>query len=133
MGDCGELVGRPLKEIDAEQVFKLAAVGLTQKDIAEFFDVSQPTISERFSIEYHRARRYWKLSLRRAQFVRATRDRSDSMLIHLGKTYLGQGDKLQITTKEAPKFIDRANNPRDKAIAHGSNGNGHTNGNGLAP
>ena len=126
-------MARPLKPIDAEQVFKLAQVGLTQKDIAEFFDVSQPTISERFSIEYHRARRYWKLSLRRAQFVRATRDRSDSMLIHLGKTYLGQGDKITVTTKEQNKWVDRANNPRDKQSVPSGNGtNGHTNGNGLA-
>ncbi len=121
-------MARPLKQIDAEQVFKLAQVGLTQKEIAEFFDVAQQTISERFKVEYHRARRYWKLSLRRAQFVRATRDRSDSMLIHLGKTYLGQGDKLEITTKQKPAYIQRAMNARDEKTLASTNGNsnGHT-------
>jgi hypothetical protein len=33
------------------------------------------------------------MSLRRAQTVRAIKDRSDSMLIHLGKTYLGQVER----------------------------------------
>ncbi len=121
-------MARPLKPIDGEQVFKLAKVGLTQKDIAEFFECSQQTISERFAVEYHRARRYWKMSLRRAQFIRATRDRSDSMLIHLGKTYLGQGDKLEITNKQKPAYIQRAMNVRDQQTVANTNGstNGHT-------
>jgi hypothetical protein len=30
------------------------------------------------------------MSLRRAQYLRATKDRSDTMLVHLGRNYLGQ-------------------------------------------
>ncbi len=123
-------MARPLTPIDAEQVYKLAKLGCTQEEIGEFFGVSQTVISTRFAMEYSRARADWKQSLRRAQTIRALRDRSDNMLIHLGKTYLGQVDKLQVTTREVPKWIDRANNPRDKQ--HEPT-NGHTNGSGLAP
>jgi hypothetical protein len=37
-----------------------------------------------------RARAHAKMSIRRAQYVRAIRDKSDKMLIFLGKCYLGQ-------------------------------------------
>jgi predicted transcriptional regulator len=49
-------VGRPLKPIDAEMVRKLAKIGCTQRDIAEFFDVSQSVISERFRSDFQLAR-----------------------------------------------------------------------------
>ncbi len=38
---------------------------------------------------------------------------------------------LEVTTKEAPKYIDRAHNRRDKELEH-SNGSTSTNGNGVA-
>ncbi len=58
---------------------------------------------------------------------------SDVMLIHLGKVYLGQTDRVDVTSGDKPlKYIDRANNPRDaKQLEHSTNGNG--NGNGVAP
>ena len=93
-------VGRPLKDIDAEQVYKLARMGCTQQEIAEFFGCTQSVISDRFSMDYLRARGDWKQSLRRAQTIRAVKDRSDSMLIHLGKVYLGQADVTEVVTRE---------------------------------
>jgi hypothetical protein len=83
-------MGRPLKPIDAEQVYRLARLGCTQQEIADFFGCHPDTIRDRFSTELARARAAWKMSIRRAQTVRAIRDRSDTMLIHLGKTELGQ-------------------------------------------
>jgi len=41
-------MGRPPKDIDAEMVRKLAKIGCTQKDIAEFFHCAHSVISERF-------------------------------------------------------------------------------------
>ena len=81
---------RPKARISAAQVSKLAALGCSQDDIAEVFGVDQSTISKRFASEFARARGRWKTSLRRAQTIRAVKDRSDAMLIHLGKVYLGQ-------------------------------------------
>jgi hypothetical protein len=111
----GVRVGRPPKDIDADQVFRLARLGLTQADIAEVFDVSQSVISERFRSEFTRARGHWKLSLRLAQWKRAKAG-SDAMLIHLGKSVLGQTYKLDITAKGGlPTVVcfERAHNPRD--------------------
>ncbi len=119
-------MGRPLKEIDAEQVFKLAQLGCTQEEIGDFFGVSQQCISERFQVEYTRARSHWKQSLRRAQTRRAIRDGSDSMLIHLGKTYLGQTDRLDVTsngTSVQPVFR-RIDNARDEGVRPPASTNG---------
>jgi predicted XRE-type DNA-binding protein len=88
------VAGRPRKELNAEQVHKLARLGCTQEEIADILGCSQATISERFSIECSHARAELKMSLRRAQVHRATKDRSDTMLIHLGKVYLGQGTTI---------------------------------------
>lgn len=54
------------------------------------------------------------MSLRRAQFVRATKDRSDTMLIHLGKTELNQGEKMtgaQVKAKILFETIDDGRDP----------------------
>ncbi len=54
------------------------------------------------------------------------------MLIHLGKTYLGQTDRVDVTSNGKPvAYVDRATNPRDKAVVH-ANGSTSTNGNGMA-
>jgi hypothetical protein len=81
---------RPRKPIDKGQVIKLARLGCTQDEIAEFFDVDRSTISRRFAREVSRARAACKIALRRAQMHRAIKGKSDAMLIHLGKVYLGQ-------------------------------------------
>jgi transcriptional regulator len=83
-------VGRKLRKIDPEQVVRLAKIGCTQQEIADILGESQQTISRRFGLQITRARASLNMSLRRAQFKRAVKDRSDAMLIHLGKVYLGQ-------------------------------------------
>ena len=92
-------MGRPLKDIDGEQVYKLAKLGCTQEEIGEFFGCARSVITERFSTEYTRARAGWKQSIRRAQTIRAIKDRSDTMLLHLGKCYLGQESTTEPITK----------------------------------
>lgn len=85
--------GRPRKELDPEQVFKLARIGCTQAEIADVFNVSVSTIKRNYATECARAQGEFKTSLRRSQYLRAVRDKSDTMLVHLGKHYLGQADK----------------------------------------
>lgn len=91
-------MGRPLKDIDATDVYKLAKIGCTLQDIAEFFGCDEKTIRNRFSEEFREGKEQGKISLRRLQWKRA-RAGSDAMLIHLGKVYLGQTDRLDVTTK----------------------------------
>jgi hypothetical protein len=106
-------MGRPLKPIDADQVYRLARLGCTQDEIADVFGVHQATISRRFASEFARARSECRISLRRAQFRRAIEDRSDSMLIHLGKVYLGQGERSNPSEPglSVPLAYDEYGNP----------------------
>jgi hypothetical protein len=110
-------MGRPTKDIDGELVRKLAAIGCTQADVAEFFDVSQSVISERFRSDFQLGRAESKISLRRAQWRSAMKG-SDRMLVHLGKVYLGQTDRLDVTNNNAKTVfvIERAHNPRDRDL-----------------
>jgi hypothetical protein len=94
-------MGRPAKPIDAEMVRKLARLGCTQEDIAEFFDCAQSVISERFRLDFQLGRVESRISLRRLQW-KAARAGSSSMLIHLGKVYLGQISRLDVTSGGEP-------------------------------
>lgn len=119
-------MGRPLKDIDGEQVFKLAKLGLTQGEIAEVFGCDQSVISRRFASEFSSARGLWKMSIRRAQTRRAVKDGSDAMLIHLGKSYLGQTDRLDIQSDGKPiqPIFRRVDNPRDEGVRSPASTNG---------
>lgn len=86
-------MGRPLKPIDAEQVYKLARLGCTQDEIGDYFGCVRSVISDRFRPEFELGRAASKMSLRRWQMKRAQAG-SDAMLIHLGKHHLGQGTGL---------------------------------------
>lgn len=101
--------GRPRKELDSEQVYKLARIGCTQADIADIFGVSVSTIKRNYATDCARAQGEFKTSLRRAQYMRAVKDKSDTMLVHLGKHYLGQGEKGQ--SQEVKVVVER----RDRA------------------
>jgi hypothetical protein len=87
---------------------------LTQAEIADVFNVSPSVISDRFRTEIARARAHWKTSLRRAQWKRAKAG-SDAMLIHLGKSKLGQTYKVDVATTGKPTmvYVQHADNPRD--------------------
>jgi hypothetical protein len=110
-------MGRPAKDIDPELVRKLAKLGCNQDEIADFFGVTQSVISERFRSDFHLGSAESKISLRRAQWRSAMKG-SDRMLIHLGKVYLGQTDRLDVTTKGKPAvvYIEKANNERDAEL-----------------
>ncbi len=107
-------MGRPPKPIDAEQVFKLARLGCTQQDIADFFGCDEKTIRNRFSEDYRVGKEAGKISLRHLQWKRA-RAGSDPMLIHLGKTTLGQTDRLDVTSdgNAVQPIFRRVDNARD--------------------
>jgi hypothetical protein len=109
-------MARPVKPIDAEMVRKLAKIGCTQRDIAEFFDCSQSVISERFRSDFQLGQAQSRISLRRAQFKRAMAG-SDAMLIHLGRSVLGQNYKVDVTPP-APQiiYVERAHNLRDEQL-----------------
>lgn len=98
--------GRPKKEIDQTQFEKLCAICCTQKEIADFFDCSIDTINRwckrtyklTFADTYEKKSAPGKISLRRWQF-KAAEAGNTSLLIFLGKQYLGQSDRVETENK----------------------------------
>jgi len=89
--------GRPKKVIDYDMVKKLAHIHCTQQEIANILEVSVDTLQrdEEFCGIYKKAMDDAKASLRRLQFRKAESG-NPTMLIWLGKQYLGQTDKQDI-------------------------------------
>jgi hypothetical protein len=88
-------MARPLKTIDPDQVFRLARIGCTNDEIGSILGIDGERIRVRFQQELIRGRGCLKSSLRRKQYLRAVKDGSDTMLIHLGKFYLDQQDRAK--------------------------------------
>lgn len=96
--------GRPKKPLNYELADELARIFCTQEEIASILGVSRRTLQrdEKFMEIYNRGIDEGKSSLRRQQW-KAAQKGNTSMLIWLGKQYLGQRDKLEnedITNRE---------------------------------
>ena len=74
-----------------KQVIKLASEGWKIVEIADHFGVSRDVIHERFATEIRKGKDKLKSTLRIAQ-VRAAKQGNGTMLVWLGKQYLGQSD-----------------------------------------
>lgn len=92
------LRGRPKIVIPYEQVRKLARLQCTQQEIADCLDISIDTLQrdERFMELYRRGMNHGRMSVRRAQY-RAMLQGNQTMLVWLGKQYLGQRDSHEFT------------------------------------
>jgi len=90
--------------IPSDKVLMLARLGLTNVDIARFFECDEGTIRKRFAAKIEKARSERKAKLFEKQWKRAM-DGSDTMLIWLGKQE-GQTDKTQsdLTSGGKPLF-----------------------------
>lgn len=85
---------RVKKDISIEkQVEKLASYGLTNKEIAEALGFDDSTLKRRFENFLTKGKANLKQRLKRKQIDVALAG-NVSMLIWLGKQYLGQADKL---------------------------------------
>ena len=92
--------GRPKKEINLEQLQKLCAIHCTGEECAAVMDMDYDTLNARvkesgyegFSDYYKKNTGQGKASLRRLQW-QAAQGGNITMLIWLGKQYLGQADK----------------------------------------
>ncbi len=116
-------MGRPLKEIDADEVFKLARLGCTMEEIGDYFGCDKSTICRRFPTEFELGKAGCKTSIRRWQMKKG-RAGCTTMLIHLGKTYLGQTDRLEVSGTAIQPVFQRIDNSRDEAIQPSAPTNG---------
>ncbi len=118
-------MGRPLAQIDAEQVFKLAQLGCTYKEIGQKFGVDESTVRKRFSVEKELGDASGKTAIRRWQMKRAKAG-SDNMLALLGKARLGQTERLDLTSdgQSVQPIFRRIDNARDEGIRPTATSNG---------
>ncbi len=86
-------MARPKIEIDAKLVAKKVAQGAKVTEIADFFEVSTDTIYRNYAAQLAKGRGERNLTLREYQFNAAAQGNS-TMLVWLGKQYLGQTDNL---------------------------------------
>ena len=103
--------GRPRIQIDWEELDKLCGIQATEVEIAQWFGCTVDTIENackrdkgvNFSEYFEQKRVPGKISLRRKQFQIAM-DGNVTMLIWLGKQYLGQADKFSMTDQAGEGF-----------------------------
>lgn len=100
----GLIVGRGenRKVVPPDDVYKLAALGCTDKEICDFFGIQRDTLQYNFSEYITRAQADLKHRLRRAQ-IKLALEGNAVMLIWLGKNLLGQQD--QPTNTDADKVL----------------------------
>lgn len=97
-----KIIGRPKKKISYDEFEKLCKLQCTLVEIAGWFKVSEDTIERRikehygmtFADIYKKHSASGKISLRRKQYEIAVKG-NVTMLIWLGKQYLGQKDKIE--------------------------------------
>jgi hypothetical protein len=120
-------IGRPLKDIDRQKVFKLAKIGCTLREMGDILDCDPTTLTNRFSTEISLGRGVMKKSLRRRQ-LKIAHNGNAQMAIWLGKQMLGQKDKVEVSEAIAqPEDIytdPLAERVAAKPPTQGGNGNG---------
>lgn len=82
--------------IPPDQVYDLAVLGLNNKEIGRFYNVSDATIARNFAAELQKGREMTKIKLRRAMMKNACEHMNASVQIFLAKAVLG----MQETTSE---------------------------------
>jgi len=85
-------VGRDKKIVPPDEVYKLAALGCKNIEIADWFGVTEDAISRNFAAELVKGRAAVKISLRRSMLNNACQNMSASVQIFLAKNMLGMSD-----------------------------------------
>jgi len=97
---------------DWKQIKGLCGILCTGEEIASIMDVDYDTLVARikekykcsFSDFFKKHSSAGKASIRRKQFKKAVEDGNPTLLIWMGKQYLGQKDKTEVSTSEPIKL-----------------------------
>lgn len=87
----GIVVGRDKKVVPPDEVAALASMGCPDKEIADWFGITESTLRYNFSGYLTKGRCSLNQSLRKAQ-IRLALSGNATMLVWLGKNLLGQSD-----------------------------------------
>lgn len=99
-------MARPKKQVDEALLEKLASIQCTNEELANMVGVSIDTLLRRYATLIKRARDNGRKSLRRMQWEAAQKG-NVTMLIWLGKQYLGQKDKIDFSEDDGFEFSDK--------------------------
>tara|TARA_R110000868_G_scaffold69724_5_gene204920 strand:- start:3549 stop:4025 length:477 start_codon:yes stop_codon:yes gene_type:complete len=99
----GYEVGRGIRKrvVNPEDVYKLAAIGCKNGEIARWFDIDDSTLERNFEQALRKGREDIRQSLRMAQ-LKAALGGNVVMLIWLGKNLLGQSDNPYDSSANTP-------------------------------
>jgi hypothetical protein len=89
----GKPVGRDNTVVPPDQVEELAALGCNNKEIANFFGVTEDAISRNFAVELTKGKEIMKIKLRRAMFHNACSSMNAAVQIFLAKNILGMSSE----------------------------------------
>lgn len=98
-------VGRPKIKIDAALVEKLAGIGCPNKEIASIVGCSVDTLDRHFADVITKGRENGKTRIRQKQIQMALGG-NVAMLIWVGKNWLGQTDKQEISGIENASTVN---------------------------
>jgi len=105
-------MARPLKNIDWDQVDKMCAIHCTGEEQAAVLGVDYDTLNTAckreqgvgFSDYFKQKASNGKMSLRRKQYT-AAMDGNTTMLVWLGKNWLGQTDQIEPEAQDLPPIV----------------------------
>ena len=94
----GLIVGRGdrKKVVPPDEVYYLATLGCSTREIADWFNVTESTLKYNFSEYITKGREEIKQKLRQAQ-IKTAMSGNAALLIFLGKNMLGQSDTPQVS------------------------------------
>lgn len=112
----GVIVGRNKTIVPPEEVEDLAALGCTDRDIANWFGIDENTLRYNFSDNLVKGRENLKISLRRAMLKNACVNLNAAVQIFLAKNMLGMSDSGMTTdsSKVLPFTDDDLDEIKDK-------------------
>ena len=88
-------MARPRKQLDTGLIEKLASIGCSIEEIASQVNASVATLYRRYEAAIKKGHQLRNISIRQMQWL-AAMDGNTTMLIWLGKQYLGQADKQEV-------------------------------------
>lgn len=118
-------MARPKKELDEDVIFKLAQIGCTNEEMADWFSVSADTIERNYAGVIKEGKAHLKQSLRRSQVKKAL-EGNPTMLIWLGKVLLQQKDTTSMFTvakEDSRLIIDLSGDVSDGTIPNKTDSN----------
>lgn len=98
----GYPIGRDKKIVPPDEVQKLAALGCSNRDIANFFGIEESNVSRHFAAFLTKGREELKITLRRAMLDNACRNMNAAVQIFLAKNILGMQDTPVNTEDKKP-------------------------------